>query len=166
MIESQIIQVITSIALQALMVFVAWFMSTKFTFKNKAIRHDDIRVVMKNLIIFSVIVCAVNAVYQFVQLNSAFDHAVESDYGLRVKEKMAEQIYGSQGMQEYYQQKSEAVAEAKRQSDIYLAVFELFSVVIFLAILPIEKKLISKHAIMNNSTPMPSGVMTPPTMVS
>lgn len=160
-IESLIIQVIAAIILQALIVLAAWVMSTKFTFKDKLLKRSDVGAVMKNLIIFSIIVCAVNAAYRFVQVSSSFDSAIESNYELKVKEKMAEQVYDKQKMQEYYQQKSEAISEAKEQTYVYLAVFEVFSIAIFLAILPFEKKLIMKHATEEENAPNPFAPPSP-----
>ena len=93
------------------------------------------------------VICMANAIYQFVQLNNTFSQVIESNYELNIKEKMLEQIYDNQEMQEYYQQKSKVIAEAKRQSYTYLVIFEVSLVVIFLAALPVEKKLIMKHIV-------------------
>ena len=114
-IESSLIQIIVSIVLQALIAFCAWTMSTKFTFKNRHIAPDDVRVVMKNIIIFSIIVCVVNVAYQFVQAEAIFNNSINSNYALKIKEKQMEQVYSSQEMSEYNKQKSEKIAEAKNR---------------------------------------------------
>ncbi len=158
--ESYLLQVIIAVILQVLMVFCAWFMSTKFAFKSRRIARDDVKVVMRNLIIFSVVVCVANGIYAFIQVEANFNDVVNSDYGLRIREKKMEQIYSDQEMSEYYQQKSEMVAEVKNRFYINFAIFELATTAVFLGFLPIEKKMISKH-ISEKDTRMPSP--TPPT---
>lgn len=168
LVGSSLIQIIVSIVLQALIVFCAWVLSTKFTFNNRYIAFEDVRVVVKRLVIFSIVICIVNGVYQFVQAESTFNNSIDSNYALKVKERQMEKIYSAQEMSEYNKQKSEAIAEAKQQMYVDLAIVELVSIIVFLGIIPIERKMIMKHVLKNNNitTPsVPSMPSTPP-MVS
>lgn len=155
-IESSLIQIIISIISQALIVFCAWTMSTRFTFKNKHIASEDVRVVMRNLVIFSIVICVMNGVYQFVQAEITFNNSIDSNYALKIKEKQMEQIYSAQEMSEYNRQKSEVIAEAKNQMYVNLAIVELVSVCVFLGIIPIEKRMIMKYVLKNDNITTPS----------
>lgn len=162
-IESSLVQVIIAIVLQALMVFCTWVMSTKFTFKDKFILSDDVRIVMKSLVIFTIVVCVADGIYQFVQAENTFNKVIDSSYELKIQEKRMEQIYSTEEMAEYNRQKNEIITDAKKQMYINIAIIEVVLVVIFLAMLPIEKKMISKHISESNNIVIPPVATTPPT---
>ena len=105
-IESSLVQVIIAIVLQALMVFCTWVMSTKFTFKDKYILSDDVRIVMKSLVIFTIVVCVADGIYQFVQAENTFNKVINSSYELKIQEKRMEQIYSTEEMAKYNRQKN------------------------------------------------------------
>ncbi len=143
--ESMIIQAVIAIVMQGIIVFLIWKISTKSVFKNKIISSDDVPTVMKNLIIFTIVICVINGIYQFSQVNSTIDNAINSNFQLKYTESMMSHLYNNEQMAEYNNQKEDAIAKVKSQAYTYLAIIEIGLTTVHLAVLPFEKKEILKY---------------------
>lgn len=144
-VESIIVLALIAIGLQGIIALSMWIISTKTVFKNKTMSYDDVPIVMKNLIIFTVLVCALNGIYQFVRMNKAIDDALESDSELKARETMMSSIYDDDEMAEYNKQKEDAIAEAKSKVYTYLAILEIGLTAVYLVVLLPEKREILKY---------------------
>ena len=143
--ESMIIQAVIAIVMQGIIAFLIWKISTKTVFKNKSISYDDVPTVMKNLIIFTIVICVINGIYQFSQVNSTIDNAINSNFQLKYTESMMSHLYNDEQMAEYNKQKEDAIAKVKSQLYTYLAIIEIGLTAAYLAVLPFEKKEILKY---------------------
>lgn len=144
-VKSLILSAIIAIVLQGIATFLQWKFSTSSTFNKKTMSYNDVSKVMKNLIIFTIIVCIINGVYRFSQVNSTIDETVNSNLQLQYTESMMSHLYNDEQMAEYNQQKEKAIEEVKSQLYIYLAIIEIGLTVVYLAVLPLEKKEILKY---------------------
>ena len=112
--------------MQGITSFLAWKTSTKLIFKKKTILFDSIHSVMKSLIIFTIIICILNGVYQFYKINKKIDETVNSSI-----------------ISYFYNDKQ--IAKLKTQTYIYFAITQVSLAAVYLAVLPLEKKEILKH---------------------
>ena len=143
--ESTIIKALIAIVMQGITAFVIWKVSTKSVFKNKSISYDDVPTVMKNLIIFTIVICVINGIYQFSKVNSTIDNAINSNFQLKYTESIMSDLYNNEKMAEYNKQKEDMIAKAKSQTYTYLAIMEIGLTGAYLAVLPLEKKEILKY---------------------
>ena len=144
-IKSMILQALITIIMQGFVAFFVWKLSTQSTFKKRTMSYDGVPTVMRNLIIFTIIICVVNGIYNFIRINGVIDEAVKSNYKLQYTEKMMSYLYSSDQMAEYNKQKEEAIAKVKNQAHIYLVIVEIGLTAVYLAVLPLEKKEILKY---------------------
>ncbi len=142
--ESLVLKAIISIVMQGIITFIIWKFSTKSTFKKRTISYNDVPTVMRNLMIFTVIVCVINGIYNYFQVNSTIDEAVNSNY-IKYTESMMSYLYDDDQMTEYNKQKEDAIAKAKKQARTYLVILEIGLTAIYLAVLPLEKREILKY---------------------
>ncbi len=143
--ESLVLKAIIAIVMQGITTFIIWKFSTKSTFKKRTISYNDVPTVMRNLIIFTVIVCVINGIYNYSQVNSTIDEAVNSNYKLKYTESMMSYLYDDDQMAEYNKQKKDAIAKVKNQARTYLVILEIGLTAIYLAVLPLEKREILKY---------------------
>ena len=150
--ESLIFRAIVAIILQGIIAYNVWKCSTKSTFKKRTMYTYEVPTVMKNLTIFTIIICLITAIYNFGQVNSTFDKMVEYNSELRVSELYMSYLYDDDEMAEYKAQKEKIIAEAKSKLYGYLAVLEIGLLAVYLGILPLEKKNILEYTIDNNNS--------------
>lgn len=143
--KSLILKAIISIVMQGIVTFLIWKFSTKSTFKKRTMSHENVPAVMKNLIIFTVVICIINGIYQFSQVNSSIDKAINSNFQLKYAESMMSYLYNDEQIEEYNKQKEDAIAKAKSQAYTYLVIIEIGLTAVYLAVLPLEKKEILKY---------------------
>lgn len=139
--ESLVIKAIIAIVMQGIIAFLIWKFSTYSTFKNRTMAYDDVPKVMRNLIIFTIIICAINGFYNYFQVNTKFDEAIKSNYKLKYTERMISYLYDDAQMAEYNKQKDEAIKKVKT----YLVIIEIGLTAVYLLVLPLEKKEILKY---------------------
>ena len=144
-ISSLVLRAILAIILQGIMAIGLWKLSTSSSFREKTISYNDVSKVIKNLVIFTIIICVLNGAYNFFEINSKIDKAVNSNIQLRMSESMMSRIYSDKKMAEYNKQKEEAINKVKSQAYVYLTVLEIGLTAVYLAVLPLEKKEILKY---------------------
>lgn len=144
---SPILTAITAVILQGITVYFVWKGSTASAFKKKTIYNNDVPTVMRNLIIFTIIICVISAAYNFIQVNSKIENELNSDPVLKLHESYMSLLYTAEEKAEYDIKKEEAISKAKTQLYIYLAVLEIGLLVVYLGVLPIEKKNILKYTV-------------------
>lgn len=144
-VKSQILQAIVVIVLQGIFVITVWKLSTSMTFKKRTMSRDGVSVVMRNLIIFTVIICVVNGIYNFVKVNNTIQEVLNSNVQLNWTEKRMNYLYSEEEMADYYKQKEEIIQKTKKQSYINLTLLELGLTAVYLAVLPLEKRELLKY---------------------
>ena len=140
-VESGLFQLIIALALQGIIIFITWKLSTKIVFKKNTISYEDVPVVMKNLTIFTIIICIINCIYNFSNIDVKPDNNAYSSY----IESMLSDIYNDTQMAEYQKQKEEAIKKSEIRTYTYLAIVEICLTAIYLVVLPLEKKEILKY---------------------
>lgn len=143
--ESFILKAIIAVIVQGIIVVVVWKLSTSASFKKKTISYNDVPEVMKKLIIFTLVICVINSIYNISNINSSIDEAINSDYELKLTESMMSRIYSEEQMEEYNKEKEKAIAETKSKTYTYIVVLEIGLTAVYLAVLPLEKKEILKY---------------------
>lgn len=143
--ESMVLVAIIAIIFQGIIAFIMWKLSTSSSFKKKTIVYDDVPKVMKNLIIFTIVICIFNGIYNISTVNSSIDEALQSDYKLKYTESMMSYLYNDAQMEEYQSQKEEMIKETKSKLYTYLIISEIGLTAVYLAVLPLEKKEILKY---------------------
>ena len=144
-IESLVLKAIIAVILQGIVAIIVWKLSTYSSFKKRTISNNDVPTVMKNLIIFTIVICVLNGIYNIASVNSSMDEAINSDYKLKFSESMMSSIYSDEQMAEYNKEKEKAITEAKNKANTYLIILELGLTAVYLAVLPFEKKEILKY---------------------
>ena len=143
--ESLVLKALIAIVMQGITTFIIWKFSTKSTFKKRTISYNGVPTVMRNLIIFTIVICVINGIYNYSQVNSTIDEAVNSDFKLKYTESMMSYLYDDEQMAEYNKQKEDAIKEVKSQARTYLVILEIGLTAVYLAVLPLEKKEILKY---------------------
>ena len=119
-----------------IIVFFIWQSSTATTFKKRALYREDVSIVMRNLTIFTIIISVVSAITNFNEVNSKFDRLEKSYDSLSYMFKS----YDDDQLKQYQEKKQKIVDEAKSRLYGYLAVLDVGLFVVYLGVLPFEKK--------------------------
>ena len=145
--ESFVGMAICAIILQGVAVYFVWMGSTSSAFKNKTIYNSDIPNVMKNLVIFTIIICIITSIVNFSKVNKQVEQTINSDFSIRMADTYASYLYNDGKKAEYQEEKEKTIAKVKSQLYTYLAVLEIGLLGVYLGILPLEKKNILKYTI-------------------
>lgn len=143
--DSLILTAIIAIILQGITVFCVWRCSIATTFRKRLIETVDVKTVMKNLVIFTVIICFLNALMNFAQLNETIENEINSS--LTVSERYMQYLYDDDEIAQYEAEKEKIISETKSKLYTYLAVLEIGLLVVYLGVVPLQKKAILKYAI-------------------
>lgn len=143
--ESLVLKAIIAVITQGIIAIIVWKLSTSSSFKKRTISYNDVPTVMRNLIIFTIVICVLTGIYNITSVNSSMDKAINSDYKLKFSESMMSRIYSDEQMAEYNKEKEKAIAEAKSKANMYLIILEVGLTAVYLAVLPLEKKEILKY---------------------
>lgn len=140
--DSLILTAIITIILQGITVFCIWRCSIATTFKKRAIDRNDIKTVMKNLIIFTLIICFITALLNFTEVNKKL--AIQSS-DLMFSETFVKYKYNAVEMAKYQTEKEKIISKTKTKLYTYLGVLEIGLLAVYLGVVPLQKKAILKH---------------------
>lgn len=136
-----------AIILQGLAVFCIWRCSISTTFKKRAIDRNDVSTVIRNLLIFTVIVCIINGFFNFYDAHKKFDKAISSNTSLTMLDQFADSLYSTDQKAQYQAEKEKALNEAKSELTTYIIILEVGLLIVYLGVVPLQKKSILKHAV-------------------
>lgn len=142
--DSLILTAIIAIILQGIIVFFVWRCSIATTFRKRAIDRNDVKTVMKNLMIFTVIICFITALMNFTEVNNKIDKAIQSN--LMLSETFMKYNYNANEIAKYQTEKEKIISETKTKLYTYLGVLEIGLLAVYLGVIPLQKKAILKHA--------------------
>ena len=143
--DSLILTAIIAIILQGITVFCVWRCSIATTFRKRLIETDDVKTVMKNLVIFTVIICFLTALINFAQVNETVENEINSS--LMVSEMYMQYFYDDDETAQYEAEKEKIISETKSKLYTYLAVLEIGLLAVYLGVVPLQKKAILKYAV-------------------
>ena len=145
--DSLILTAIIAIILQGIIVFCVWRCSIATTFRKRLIEINDVKTVMKNLMIFTVVICFLTALMNFAQVNETVEDTINSDASLRISETYMQYLYDDEEIAQYEAEKEKIISETKTKLYTYLAVLEIGLLAVYLGVVPLQKKAILKYAV-------------------
>ena len=145
--ESLVITAIIAIILQGLCAFLTWKCSISTTFRKRAIDRNDVPTVMKNLMIFTVILCFISALINFSEVNQKINETINLNSSLQLSENVMKYMYNDEQMAQYQAEKEKVINETKTKLYTYLAILEIGLTVVYLGVVPLQKNSILYHAI-------------------
>ena len=143
--DSLILTATIAIILQGITVFCVWRCSIATTFRKRLIETDDVKTVMKNLMIFTVIICFLTALINFAQVNETVENEINSS--LMVSEMYMQYLYDDDEIAQYEAEKEKIISETKSKLYTYLAVLEIGLLAVYLGVVPLQKKAILKYEV-------------------
>ena len=146
-VEEIILKAVIAVLIQGIISIIVWKFSISSAFKNRTIIYNDVPTVMKNLIIFILVICVLTGIYNIASVNSKVDKAIDSNYNLKLKESMMSTIYSDKQMSEYNKEKERMIEDVKSKAKTYLVIFEVGLTGVYLVVLVIVKKEILKYVI-------------------
>ena len=148
-IKSTVVLSLISVILQGIIAILVWKIATSSAFKKKTISFQDVSKVMKNLIIFTIIIILINLGTGISDANTAIDEALESDVNLKLYEdtlnKYSQFIDDESIIQEYEQKRDNRIKEIKTEVYTYAIIYNVGLLIVHLLVLPLEKKFILKY---------------------
>lgn len=144
---SKLLIAVIAVILQGLVVFCIWRCSISTTFKKRAIDRNDVSAVIRNLLIFTVIICIFNGFFSFFDAHKTFDKAINSSTDLRMYDQFANSVYNTKQKAQYQEEKEKALNKAKSELTAYIIVLEVGLLIVYLGVVPLQKKSILKHAV-------------------
>ena len=144
---SLVLKAIIAILLQGIIVFFIWRCSIATTFRKRLIETNDVKKVIKNLMIFTVIICFITAMINFMQVNQTVEETINSDARLKISETYMQYLYDDEEIAQYKAEKEKLIGETKTKLYTYLIVLEIGLLVVYLGVVPLQKKAILKYAV-------------------
>ena len=145
--DSLILTAMIAIILQGITVFCIWRCSIATTFRKRLIETNDVKTVMKNLVIFTIILCVITAMMNFAQVNETVEKTINSDAGVIMSENYMKYLYDDEEFAQYEAEKEKVINEVKGKVYTYLAVLEIGLLIVYLGVVPLQKKAILKYAV-------------------
>lgn len=145
--DSLILKTIITIILQGIIVFCIWRCSIATTFRKRLIETNDIKIVMKNLMIFTIIICFITAMINFAQVNETLEKTINSDRSVIMSETYMKYLYDDEEIAQYEAEKEKIINETKGKLYTYLAILEVGLFAVYLGVVPLQKKAILKYAV-------------------
>lgn len=143
--DSLILKAIIAIVFQGIAVFCIWRCSIATTFRKKLIETNDVKIVMKNLMIFTVIFCFLTALTNFEQVNEIVENEINSS--LKVSEMYMQYLYDYDEIAQFEAEKEKIINETKSKLNTYLVVLEIGLFAVYLGVVPLQKKTILKYTV-------------------
>ena len=141
-VNANVLKIILSIVLQIIAVCIIWKISNAKAFKGKSIYRRDIPEIMKNLTIFTIVICIISIIFVFSIVNEAIN---EISYEMKERYKGLINIYG----EDVYNQQMELLIEpVKKQINSYIVIIQIASSIIYLVMLVFEKKELLNYTVL------------------
>lgn len=145
--NSLILTAIIAIILQGITVFCVWRCSIATTFRKRLIETNDVKILMKNLIIFTIIICLINTIINFSKINETVEETIHSDTKIMVTESYMKYFYDQEEIAQYEEEKEKVINETKKKLYTYLVILEIGLLAVYLGAVPLQKKAILKYAV-------------------
>lgn len=147
---TSIIGSIVEAILMGILLFLPSLMfGTISAFSKKIITYDSLDTVMRNLIIFTVIICVIQGIYVYIDINDNVTELNEELEETEENEELLEYLYSeaniisSNGIDNLESSK-EAVEEKIDNWNLHCVILEISLIIIYFTILLLEKRLILK----------------------
>lgn len=145
--DSLIPTAIIAIILQGITTFCIWRCSIATTFRKRLIDRNDVQTVMKNLMIFTVILFIISGLMNYLEVNEKVEKTINSNASVILSESYMKYWYDDDEMAQYQAEKEKVISETKTKLYAYLTVLEIGLLAIYLGVVPLQKKAIQKYAV-------------------
>jgi hypothetical protein len=122
--------------------FFLTYWSTSSAFKLNTIKTADVPKLLKNIIIFFVIMLILNGILSFNNAQSTVKEVVNSEYSYRIT---LESIINHYSDQQISEKKQELINQATKHIYVYFIVLEAFVVLIYFFLILFQRKLLLKY---------------------
>lgn len=137
---------ISAVVLNGVLAYFVWKISASTTFSKRSIAAGDIPQVMKNMLIFTVIVCLISACSQFMTFKQNVKK-IEDNY-MRVSNILSSsQFKDTEYAKQFNATQKAELKKAERPFYIYLGIMEVGITAVYIGILPLLKKEIIKYSV-------------------
>ena len=137
--------IIATVAAQAIIVYVLWKITIENSFKKKTIVPEDIKKVMRNIIIYVVISIVISVGLNYYELQNNIKETMESSVELKIYDSYASMLYNEEQLAEYQKAKMEALNKVISQLKVMFFVLQSLLAILNLGILVVVKKKISEQ---------------------
>ena len=145
--DSLISTAIIVIILQGITAFCTWRCTIATTFRKRLIDRNDVQTVMKNLMIFTFILCFISGLMNYSNVNEKLDEVINSNPSLILSETYMKYLYNEEEIAQYQSEKEKVINETKTKLYRYLAILEIGLISVYLGVVPLQKKTILKYAV-------------------
>ena len=137
-IESIIVTSTISAVFQGIFAFLIWKWNISSTFKRRTITKNKVPAIMRNLYIFTIILCIVSSILSFRKINMSLDYTIDTELKLGA-------IYINSS--DYQEQKDSITKKVKSELYKYFAIIEIEYTIAYLGVVPLQKKKILENSI-------------------
>ena len=111
------------------------------------IETESVKIVIRNLIIFTIIICLIHALINFIQVNKTVEKEINSNEGIRISETYMKYLYSDEEIAQYEAEKEKIINETRTKTYIYLVIFEIVLLAVYIGVVPLQKKAILKYSV-------------------
>lgn len=145
--DSLISTAILAIILQGITAFCTWRCTIATTFRKRLIGINDVQTVMKNLMIFTIILCIITGLINYSTVTEKLNKTINSNSTLILSEAYMKYYYDDNEFAQYQAEKEKIIIETQNKLYKYLTVLEIGLVIVYLGVVPLQKKTILKYAV-------------------
>lgn len=145
--KSLILTALIAIILQGITMFVICRCSIASTFKKRLIERSNVKTVMRNLMIFTVIICIISGAMNFANVEKTVEESINSNISLKISENYMKYIYDEDEIAEYEATKEKVISETKTKMYSYLAVLEIGLLGVYVLAVLLQKRAILKYSV-------------------
>lgn len=148
-----ILSLIITVIISGICIFLTYYTSTKVTFKKRSILYADVSAVIKNILIYTVVICTLSTISTCITAMDNIqevEEKVNSNVRVKMQESLMQYYSTDKEIADYQNQKKEIVEQVKTQITILYVTLGVIQLAIYFGMIPIQKKWIMKYAVSDN----------------
>ncbi|MFR2534166.1 MAG: hypothetical protein ACLTEH_04770 [Clostridia bacterium] len=148
--DNWVLQIIVGLIVAMGCIFFTYKCSTIVTFKKRSILYTDVSAVVKNILIYTVVICSLSIISTCMTTINRVENLekeMNANSKVRLQEQWMQYVYSDSQIAQYRNEKQEIIEQTKTKYVVMCVVIEVAKVAIYFGMVPIEKKWIMKHAI-------------------
>lgn len=142
--ENIIIVFVIGVILQTICAYFMWYCSISSSFKKTTIVSSDFKKVVRNILIYTIILLIIYACYTLFNVEISIDEAVDESFGTL---DMLMSYSTDEQLIEYQQLRNQAIDEVTSQVYLYTAAFIICVSIAYIAMVFVAKNSMKKHLV-------------------
>ena len=134
------LMVLLSLVVHLVIVILLWRLCVATALKKITILKENVEVVIKNLIIFTIITSILLIVFNYYETKDNLNESLESTFEISIYEKYVSALYSEEQKAKYEEEKEKAIKEMKTKIYSAFVVLEIGITAINLGVLTSVKK--------------------------